>query len=399
MMRRFRALSRIGAVSALLPVVVVAVLSIYRPAFLAGAERATSDALLRLARARPPDGRVAIVDIDERSLSAIGQWPWRRDVLGTLVSRVRSLGASAVAVDILLAEAERTDARNASTDPQLAEMLRGGGVVLGFALTFDHADGPPPSCLQQPLGLAIASRGSEADADPFFNPFFHATGAICSLPVLAQAAGASGFLNAAPDSDGILRRVPLLLQLGGRVYPSLALAAVATATGVRQTTLRIANSNTLWLSLDDRPVPLDGKSHLLVRYRGAKRTFPYVSAADVMSGRVKPRFARQGRIHRHDGARHAEVVATPLDTLFAAVEVQATVADNLLRGDFLRRPEHAVAVETLVALASGALAILLVVWLGFMRGAAVLTLCSVASWTGAVALFFHRRTVSPLFRP
>ena len=126
MMRRFRALSRIGAVSALLPVVVVAVLSVYRPAFMAGAERATSDALLRLARARPPDGRVAIVDIDERSLSAIGQWPWRRDVLGTLVSRVRSLGASAVAVDVLLAEAERGDSSNASTDPQLAEMLRGG---------------------------------------------------------------------------------------------------------------------------------------------------------------------------------------------------------------------------------------------------------------------------------
>ena len=232
MMRRFRALSRIGAISALLPVVAVAVLSMYRPAFLAGAERATSDALLRLARARPPDGRVAIVDIDERSLSAIGQWPWRRDVLGTLVSRVRSLGASAVAVDVLLAEAERTDGGNSSTDPQLAEMLRGGGVVLGFALTFDHADGPPPSCLQQPLGLAIASRGSEEE-DPFFNPFFHATGAICSLPVLAQAAGASGFLNAAPDSDGILRRVPLLVQLGGRVYPGLALAAVATATGAQ----------------------------------------------------------------------------------------------------------------------------------------------------------------------
>jgi CHASE2 domain-containing sensor protein len=78
--------------------------------------------------------------------------------------------------------------------------------------------------------------------------------------------------------------------------------------------------------------------------------------------------------------------------------VQATVADNLLRGDFLRRPEHAVAVETLVALASGALAILLVVWLGFMRGAAVLTLCSVASWTGAVALLSSTGAlVSPLF--
>jgi adenylate cyclase len=395
MMRRFRALSRIGAASALLPVAVVAVLSVYRPAFLAGPERVTSDALLRLARARPPDGRVAIVDIDERSLSAIGQWPWRRDVLGTLVSRVRSLGARTVAVDVLLAEAERTDAGTASTDPQLAEMLRGGGVVLGFALTFEHADGPPPSCLKQPLGLAITSRGSDEEADPFF----HATGAICSLPLLAQAAGASGFLNAAPDSDGILRRVPLLLQLGGRVYPSLALAAVATATGVRQTTLQIANSNTLWLSLDDKPVPLDGKSHLLVRYRGVKRTFPYVSAADVMSGQMKPQaFADKVVFIGTTALGTREVVATPVDTLFAAVEVQATVADNLLRGDFLRRPEHTVAVETLVALAAGALATVLVVWLGFMRGAAALSLCGVLGWTGAVALLSSTGAlISPLF--
>ncbi len=397
MMRRFQALPRIWAASALLPVVVVAVLSIYRPAFLAGAERVTSDTLLRMARTHPPDGRVVIVDIDERSLTAVGQWPWRRDVLGTLVSRVRSLGASTVAVDVLLAEPERTESGNISTDTQLAEMLRAGRVVLGFALTFDRTDGPPPSCLQHPLGLAITSRGTDQEGEA--DPFFHATGAICSLPVLAKAAGASGFLNAAPDSDGILRRVPLLLQLNGRVYPSLALAAVRTVTGARHSELQIANSNTLWLTLDDRSVPLDGKSHLLVRYRGVKRTFPYVSAADVLSGRVDPQaFANKIVFVGTTALGTREVVATPLDTLFAAVEVQATVADNLLRGDFLRRPEQAVALETLAALASGALVIVLIIWLGLLRGTAAIVVSSAAGWTGATALLTSTGAmVSPLF--
>ena len=79
-------------------------------------------------------------------------------------------------------------------------------------------------------------------------------------------------------------------------------------------------------------MPLDGKSNLLLRYRGKKRTFPYLSAADVLSGQV-PADAVRGKIvfvgTTALGTR--EVVATPLDTLFAGVEVQATVADNLLR--------------------------------------------------------------------
>src|SRR5215468_769429 len=169
MIRRFQALHRKWTAWALLPIGFTALLSIYRPSFLAGAERQTSDALLRLARRRPPDGRVVIVDIDERSLAAIGQWPWRRDVLGMLVSRVRSLGAAAVAVDVLLSEPERPSEGNVSTDPQLADVLKGGRTVLGFALTFDPQTGPPPQCLQHPLGLATAVSfpDQETEADPF----------------------------------------------------------------------------------------------------------------------------------------------------------------------------------------------------------------------------------------
>jgi response regulator RpfG family c-di-GMP phosphodiesterase len=74
------------------------------------------------------------------------------------------------------------------------------------------------------------------------------------------------------------------------------------------------------------------------------------------------------------------------------------VADNLLQGDFLRRPEHAVAFETLMAGAFGILAILLVVWLGFMRGAAASTLCALAGWTASVAVLSSSGAlISPLF--
>jgi adenylate cyclase len=379
----------------LLPLVVVAALSIYRPSFLAWGERATYDTLVRLDWTHRLDGRVAIVDIDDRSLSTIGQWPWRRDVLGSLLSQLRSAGASAVAVDILFSEPERTEPNGASTDAQLADALRGGRVVIGYAFKFDAVPDAAAECSRHPLNVAIVGNAHDDDADPFF----HATSGICSLPALTRAATGSGFLNAAPDSDGILRRVPLLLEFRGRVYPSLALAAVTAATDSRADVLRIANANTLSLTLGGASVPLDGKSDVLVRYRGVKGTFPYVSAADVLTGRVGAEtFARKIVFVGTTALGMREVVATPLDTLFASVEVQATIADNLLRGDFLRRPQYAVALETALVLTLGWLVLLFVGRYGLLRGAAAVIGCIAIAWVGSSILFSTSGViVSPLF--
>ncbi len=378
---------------ALVPIAAAAVLSLYHPALSRWAERVTYDALVRLDRGRQPSGRVLIVDIDDRSLSSIGQWPWRRSVIATLVSRLRESGAAAVALDVLLAEPERSDAPANSTDARLADTLRAGGIVTGYAFTFDAAKAPAASCPGQALGLAIV--GGDPDSDPFFN----ASGAICSLPVFTAATTASGFLNASPDSDGVLRRVPLLLRYGGRVYPSFALAAVAAATHARTDTLQVGNTNAVSLRVGDRSVPLDGKSHLLVRYRGVKHTFPYVSAVDVLNG-TAPHDAFAGKVvfvgTTALGTR--EVVATPLDTLFAAVEVHASVADNLLRGDFVHRPEHAVVFETAGAIVAGLGVLLASALFGLTGGGIAAALLAGAAWLSSAGLVSATGAlVSPLY--
>ena len=152
--------------SGLVPTIVVAVLSVYRPPYLANLESSVYDTLLRAAQVHPPDRRIVIVDVDERSLSAIGQWPWRRDVIGALITRLRDLGASTVALDIIFAESDRYEAASAgaSTDAVLADTLREGRVVLGYALTFDDTSRGPSACAQHPLGLAIIRRGDEQAA-------------------------------------------------------------------------------------------------------------------------------------------------------------------------------------------------------------------------------------------
>ncbi len=373
-------------------------LALSRPAGLASLERATYDRVVRWAGSEPPSGDVVIVAVDERSLSRVGQWPWPRNVMGALIARLRAMRASAIALDIVFAEPDRSggaDQAAARPDAAFAQVLREGRVLLGYALTFDGTPSAANTCVLHPMNVAVV----QPPDDRVESPFLSASDVICSLPDLARAAGASGFLNAAPDADGILRQVPLLLEFDGQVYPSLALAAVMAAQGARNAVLRTANVNAATLALGDAIVPLGGKSHLLVRYRGRKGTFRYVSAADVLSGQVPDDTFNDKIVFVGATALGTrEVVATPLDTQFAGVEVQATVADNLLRHTFIRRPEYAVPVEIFAVLLLGAAAAVAVGTLGVGWGSLWSVVSLVALWSGAARLVSTSGSyISPLY--
>jgi adenylate cyclase len=396
---------RLILVCGIAPALVAAVLAVFRPDPLRRLDDAVYDILLRWSDLRPPAGNIVIVDVDERSLGEIGQWPWRRDVIAELVGRLRRLDATVVAMDIIFAEPDRHVGPKSpdesapitgigAGDGVLADTLGDGRVVLGYAFTFEHAPVDAGRCVLHPLNLAIVQPSGQPD----HSPFFQASGTICSLPSLGAAAGRSGFLNAAPDGDGILRRVPMLIEYRGRVYPSLALSAVTAAAPGREATLEISHVNAASFALDTGRVPLDGKSNLLVRYRGKKRTFPYVSAVDVLRERI-PHDSFAGKIvfvgTTALGTR--EVVATPLDTLFTGVEVQATVADNLLQQDFMRRQEFGPVLEGVSVLKLGASVALIAAHTRMLwAGVGVVGGIGLLWWGAAWILSAHGTFLSPL---
>jgi adenylate cyclase len=389
---------RLVFLSGVVPVLVTAMLSIYRPHVFDRLDRATYDIVLRMAGTTKPGPAVVIVDVDERSLATIGQWPWRRDVVGRLIAALHDAGASVIAIDVIFAETDRyerqADGAASSSDDQLAAALRGRGVILGYGLTFDPGAPSPRPCALRPLGLAVIQPPGDARSEPYF----HATGAVCNLPALAQAAAGSGFLNAVPDADGILRRVPLVAELDGRVYPSLALSAVTAASGDEHPALQVFNVNASVLTIGDLTVPLDGKSNLLLAYRGTKRSFPYLSAADVLSG-TGIGDALRGKIVLVGttalGTR--EVVATPLDTQFVGVEVQATVVDNLIRRDFIHRSADGTLVDAAIAVIAGVLMAAIVAGTGVTAGLVSAGVLVAGLWWGAAWLLHAERLfMSPL---
>ena len=135
-------------------------LAIWRPPILGEADLRVYDALVRADTAVTDTGaRAVVVAIDETSLARVGQWPWPRAVLATLVEQLHALGASVVALDVLLPEPERGAA---ATDRALAGALRQGPAVTGYAFLFDQP-GPADACTQHPLELVERQRG---DAPP-----------------------------------------------------------------------------------------------------------------------------------------------------------------------------------------------------------------------------------------
>ena len=128
-----------------------------RPAALTHVEYDVYDTLVRAVDPPPPSQRVVVVDVDEKSLAAIGQWPWRRDVIGTLIARLREMGAAAVGVDVIFPESDRDADGAHSPDSVLAETLRPGARCWAMRCGSTTRGGASGSCVRHPLGLAVVT--------------------------------------------------------------------------------------------------------------------------------------------------------------------------------------------------------------------------------------------------
>jgi CHASE2 domain-containing sensor protein len=407
--------SRLRAVPILASGVVItllmAALCVWPPPLLVFLEGKVYDSFLKSARHPPVTGVVTIVDLDEASIASLGQWPWPRYRVARLLDRIRDAGAAAVGLDMLFAEPDRTSLTSLSeeirrdlgveidvaglpeetldSDRVLAETLRDGPFVLGYQFDFDAVRGN--TCFLQPLHSAVhAAPGSEAR-----QAFFDAPGVVCNLPLLARSAGSSGFFNVTPDADGVVRRVPMAIRHGGQLYPSLALAVYLRFRRVSPL-FDVGAEGVESILLDGRRIPLDRRGNLLLNYRGPRRTFRHISAAEVLDG-TAPVQAIRGKIVLLGTTATGlhEMRTTPLEAAQPGVEIHATVIDDLLGGDPIARPTWSRGLLLLLVLVPG---VLLTVFLARARAAwgLVAVIPSVAGiWTASWWLFATNQLFVP----
>ena len=155
---------------------------------------------------------IGIVTIDEKSIEKYGQWPWKRDVIAQVISNLRQSGAGVIMIPILFSEEDRLGG-----DDILSQTLIDNGVVIAQVGTSQINKNSVP-------------RGVAKIGNPL--PYlFEWDGMLGPIPKLGQNANGVGVINTAPEIDGVVRRIPLIMRIGQDTYPTMAVEVIRVATG------------------------------------------------------------------------------------------------------------------------------------------------------------------------
>lgn len=289
-----------------------------------------------------------IVEIDERSLAAYGQWPWPRTRLGQIVERIAAGEPAAIGLDIILSEPDRLSprrlaesaiglnpslaadlARLPDNDTHFAEVLRGKPVVLGIAAGDDAPavpaerplPAPPIRTFGEPAGLDRVQRFS---------------GALRNLPEFAFAAAGNALLHGHFEA-GLYRRMLLLGRVGESLLPGLALELLRIAAGAAPLEVTADEFGIKAVRVAELTIPSQANGTLWLRY-GRHDPSIYVSALELLEGRADPAlFERKLVLIGLTGIGLLDRQLTPLGEQVPGVEIHAQLIESILDGDWLLR--------------------------------------------------------------
>lgn len=364
-------------------------------------EWALYDARMAVTMPQGVDSRIVIVDIDERSLAELGRWPWSRDKLARLVDKLfEEYRIAVLGFDIVFAEpdassglpvlrqlaqrqlAGSTEFRHAlaSLTPQLdydqlfAASLNKRPTVLGYYFNRDNDNHygvlPNPVLPAAELLDAGESLGEEIGYGANLAPFM-------------RAAAAAGHFVPRPDEDGVTRRVQMLARYQGQLYEPLSLALVRAyldfpplrpvyPAGVKRGD---GYASLERIQVGPLSIPVDAGGNALIPFRGKAYSFPYISAADVFSGKAAAEQLR-GRIvllgTSAPGLKDLRV--TPVQSVYPGVEIHANLIAGMLDQTIPHRPAYLLAVELSLLLAAGAA----LTWILLNSGPLVASLATLA---------------------
>jgi len=369
--------------------------------FLKRFEYSTLDTRFRYRSSRytPPDPRIVVVSVDQKSQEVLGKWPFSRKYFGEMLDALREGGARVVSFDITFDKPDQTVApiralwdqiendkkkgrppdknleahvaelaKEFDADSRFAASLRSfGPVVLGnFYLQPNEIKGIDDAALNKYAEMvqwyslnrnAINPASGKADFASLLNTFQYEgtlfTATIANIPQLAPPDNdektAIGFFNITSDADGVLRRGSLVLPFGRSsnpddidLYGSLEVQTIRLYLGLKteQVTVNYGPTGVTSLQFGEKlTVRPDWLGRVLINYRGPRGTYPYFSISDVVNRQFAPGTFRDKIVLVGASATGIGDLRTPpyggID--YPGLEVHANVIDNMLNKGFLVR--------------------------------------------------------------
>lgn len=354
---------------ALVALVGLVVLRIYDPSPVHILRLKSFDAYQVLKPREATETLVTVVDLDEDSLAEIGQWPWSRSLIASMVEKLTAAGAVAIGFDIVFAEPDRLSPHRLAdlmppdytaiaeqlrqlpdSDAVLSKVLEQTPTVLGQTAADDTR-----GLSVKPIA-GIARKGG--DPTPFLQ---HHQGLVHNLPLLEQKAVGSGLFNYSTDGDNVVRRVPAMVSIGGQIYPTLSMEMIRVAAGLPNYIVDTSPVDGVQAIIvqGDNPiaVPTDPQATLWPHY--AKKTAArYLSAREVVKSTFDPkRVENKLVIFGASAAGLRDLRTTPVDADIPGVEVHAQLLESMLTDTLLSRPASAQGEEILLMIVCGLLVI------------------------------------------
>lgn len=338
-----------------------------------------------------PGDPVVIIDIDDRSLAEIGQWPWSRNQLANLTNQ--AYAAAALGFDVVFAEPDRTNPENLIASYPLSEVLikelgalpsndglfsqaieNHGTVVLGQALNNNKNNKPYKA------KFGLVTQGD--DPKQFVADYL---GTQNNIKILDEAANGIGSMSIG-NNDAIVRQLPTFERIGDQLVPSLALEMTRVALGASTYQIKSSNAsseeafgahtgiNNIKIGPLTIPTTADGNAWI---YFTPTRNILTVSAADVVSGAVLPEFF-EGKIALvgTSAAGLLDLRSTPTEKNIPGVTIIAQFIQQIFANEFLQRPDWLFGAEFLTGLILAVLITLSIHALGPIGGLSILILGS-----------------------
>ena len=373
-MKRFRALPRwfkrrIGYARLLCLALLIgfAALRIADPAPVEEIRVRTFDAFQRIDPRKKTARPVTIVDIDDKSLEKLGQWPWPRTRIADLVTELTRLGAVVIAFDAVFSEPDRLNPAFAadtfrnldeetrarlralpSNDQVFADAIKASRVVLGES-------GLPEEIAPLDKTLPVTGLAMLGEEPQRF--MFDFPGLLRNVPVLEHAAAGRGLFTIKPERDGIVRRVPMIMQAQGQTMPSLTFEMLRVATGSGTILIKAETAGIKSLGIKGLQIPTDHNGQIWVHYARNDASI-YVPAINVLEKNVAPdMIAGKLVLIGTSAVGLNDIKTTPVSRAMPGVEIHAQVLESTLTGEVVSTPIYGIVVEFATAFLFGLLVI------------------------------------------
>ncbi len=351
------------------------------------------DLLIQVTATGNPSSQITVIDIDETSLSAVGQWPWPRYLLAKLVKELSDNQPAAMGLDILFPEPDRSSLKNIQlqfrkdfalnleftgvppvmqdNDLYLAHILRQADIVGAQYFYFDHFNKKTPP-LRVPFDVVDKSGRLNVN---------QAEGVLINTPQIEKALKYTGFLNNQSDMDGLLRSTPLLISFKDQRFTNLSLSTFLKAHNIKEVEV-LENFFGLYIKADKYKIPITRDGYIHIKFNGPGRAHKFISAADILNQNYSPADI-QGKILFIGSSATGlnDIHHTVFDSSYPGLEIHAAILSSIYENCQVIKPIWSNAFVSGICISTGILMMLLL----FFSSSPMILLTGTFAW-GSILL-------------